>query len=401
MKPIEMKPGIYWVGGIDWDLRNFHGYLTQLGSTYNAYLIVDEKITVVDTVKHYLFDEMMARIKQIVDPEKIDYIISNHVEMDHSGSLLKLKEAAPNAEIISSPFGKRGLLSHFDIKDEIRTVKEGDRISIGKRTLSFHPISMVHWPDSMMTYCPEEKLLLPNDAFGQHIASNERFVDELGFEPVYTEAAKYYANIVFPFGQQVRKALEIASKLETNMIGPSHGLIWRGEDICRIVQAYAKWANYESENKAVIVYDTMWESTHKMAYALMEGFEEAGLKVVIRNLQTNHISDIITDILTARAVCLGSPTLNCTILPTMGGFLSYLKGLSPQKKIGFAFGSYGWGGQGAKELHQFVKDMNWETPFEPVNVQYIPKPEHLAQMKQTGMKLAEIIVEQNAAKAAV
>jgi flavorubredoxin len=397
MKPVEMKPGIYWVGGVDWDLRNFHGYLTQMGSTYNAYLIVDEKITVVDTVKHYLFDEMMSRIKQVVDPASIDYIISNHVEMDHSGSLLKLKEAAPNAEIFASPFGKRGLMSHFDIKDEIKTVKEGDKLSIGKRTLTFHPISMVHWPDSMMTYCPEEKLLLPNDAFGQHIASSERFVDEMGYETVYNEAAKYYANIVFPFGQQVKKALEIASKLDIDMIGPSHGLMWRGENIGKIVQAYAKWANYESENKAVIVYDTMWESTHKLAYALLEGLEKAGLKVVIRNLQTTHISDIITDILSSKGVFLGSPTLNCTILPTMGGFLSYLKGLSPQKKIGFAFGSYGWGGQGAKELHQFIKDMNWETPFEPTNIQYIPKAEHLEQMRETGMKLAEIILAQNTA----
>ncbi len=201
MDKLEIKPGIYWVGGIDWDLREFHGYLTQRGSTYNAYLIVDEKVVLVDTVKHYLFDEMLARIKEIVDPAKIDYIVSNHVEMDHSGSLPRMLEAAPRAKVITSVKGEKGLSRHFKQDLRLQVVKSGDSLKVGKRTLVFVHVPMVHWPDSMVTYVPEERLLLPNDAFGQHIATNERFVDEVGWDIVREEAAKYYANIVMPYGE--------------------------------------------------------------------------------------------------------------------------------------------------------------------------------------------------------
>ena len=227
MKSLEIKKGIYWVGAIDWDLRNFHGYLTPRGSTYNAYLIVDKRIVLVDTVKHYFFDEMLNRIKEIVDPGKIDYIISNHTEMDHSGGLPRMMEIAKNASLVCSPNGEKGLKRHFKKDWNFKVVNSGDSINIGKRNLKFVCVPMVHWPDSMVTYVPEEKLLLPNDAFGQHIASDERFVDELEWDIVKEEATKYYANIVLPYGQQVQKALEALSSLDIDMIAPSHGLIWR------------------------------------------------------------------------------------------------------------------------------------------------------------------------------
>ncbi|MCD4784082.1 MAG: FprA family A-type flavoprotein [Candidatus Eremiobacteraeota bacterium] len=390
MKPIKIKPDIYWVGAIDWDLRNFHGYLTQRGSTYNSYLIIDEKITLVDTVKHYKFDEMAARIKQVIDPSKIDYIICNHVEMDHSGSIPKMLEIAPNAKIFASPNGKRGLEFHFKVADDVQVVKQGDEIKIGKRTLQFYPITMVHWPDSMMTYCPEEKLLMPNDAFGQHIASSQRYADELEWGLVYEEASKYYANIVMPYGPMVNKALKIASGLDIDMIAPSHGLIWR-KDLGKIISHYAKWANNETEEKAVIVYDSMWHSTEKLAYALHDGLEDAGVPTVMRSLQANHISDVIADVLTSKGVFIGSPTLNNGMLPTMGGFLTYMGGLKPTKRIGFAFGSYGWGGQSIKEIHKFIVDLKWEAPFEGFNVQYIPSEEKLAEIRETGGKLGEMI----------
>lgn len=225
MKPVEIKPEIFWVGGIDWNLRNFHGYLTPRGSTYNAYLIVDEKIVLVDTVKHYLFEEMLSRIKEVVDPSRIDYIVSNHVEMDHSGSLTKILKIASEAKVITSPHGEKGLSRHFKEEWDFKVVKSGDSLSVGKRTLQFFLTPMVHWPDSMATYVPEEKLLLPNDAFGQHIATAKRFDDQLGWDIVYEEAAKYYANIVLPHGEQVKKALETLSALNIEMIAPSHGVI--------------------------------------------------------------------------------------------------------------------------------------------------------------------------------
>jgi len=257
---VEIKPDIYWVGGIDWDIRNFHGYLTQRGTTYNAYLIIDEKITLVDTVKHYLFDELLSRIKEIVDPSKIDYIISNHVEMDHSGSIQKMLQLCPNAKVITSTRGEKGLKRHYKKDLNFKVVKSGDTLNIGKRTLHFVHIPMVHWPDSMVTYIPSDNLLLSNDAFGQHIASSERFDDAFEWGTLQEEASKYYANIVMPYGDQVKKALEVLNELDINMIAPSHGIIWRSY-IPQILKEYRKMASYESDDKALIVYDSMWGST--------------------------------------------------------------------------------------------------------------------------------------------
>jgi len=390
LKKLEIKQGIYWVGAIDWGLRNFHGYMTPRGSTYNAYLIIDKKITLVDTVKHYKFDEMISRIKEIIDPSKIDYIISNHVEMDHSGSIPKLMKICPKATIVTSTRGEKGLKRHYKEDYKYKVVESGETLSIGKRTLHFVHIPMVHWPDSMVTYIPEEKLLLPNDAFGQHIASSERFDDEIDWGILREEAAKYYANIVMPFGDQVVKALEVVGKLDIDMIAPSHGIIWKTK-IPEIIKEYKKWANYKPEKKALIVYDSMWGSTEKMAYKLSEGLEESGIPVTVKNLKTTHISDIITDVLTAKIIALGSPTMNNTMLPTMGGFLTYLKGLRPRNKTGFIFGSYGWGGQAVGEIKNVLEPLSWEFPEDGVKINYIPDEKELENMKKIGKKLGNKI----------
>jgi flavorubredoxin len=390
MRPVEIKTKIYWVGGIDWDLRYFHGYLTPRGTTYNAYLIVDEKIVLVDTVKHYLFDEMLSRIKKVVDPARIDYLVVNHVEMDHSGSVPKIMDLAPGAKIVTSPQGKKGLERHYKRNWDFVVVNSGDELNIGSRTLKFVHTPMVHWPDSMVTYVPEEKLLLPNDAFGQHIASIERFDDELGWDVVHEEAAKYYANIVLPYGDQVNKALEIVSHLPIDVIAPSHGVIWRSF-LPRILQVYRRWANHETGKKALIVYDTMWGSTKKIALALQEGLGDAGIPVTVRFLQTSHISEIMPDVLVSKAILIGTPTLNNGMLPSVSAFLTYLKGLRPKNRIGFAFGSYGWGGQGAKEVKAFMQSMGWEVPLDVVNLQYIPGEDELEAVREMGRKLGEVL----------
>jgi flavorubredoxin len=390
MQPVEIKTKIYWVGGIDWDLRYFHGYLTPRGTTYNAYLIVDEKIVLVDTVKHYLFDEMLSRIKKVVDPTKIDYLVVNHVEMDHSGSVPKIMDLAPGAKIVTSPQGKKGLERHYKRNWDFMVVNSGDELNIGSRTLKFVHTPMVHWPDSMVTYIPEEKLLLPNDAFGQHIASIERFDDELGWDVVHEEAAKYYANIVLPYGDQVNKALDVVSQLPIDVIAPSHGVIWRSF-LPRILQVYRRWANHETGKKALIVYDTMWGSTKKIALALQDGLEDAGIPVTVRFLQTSHISEIMPDVLVSKAILIGTPTLNNGMLPSVSAFLTYLKGLRPKNRIGFAFGSYGWGGQGAKEVKAFMQSMGWEVPLDVVNLQYIPGEDELEAVREMGRKLGEVL----------
>ena len=229
LNKIELKPDIYWVGGIDWDIRNFHGYLTQRGTTYNSYLIMDKKITLVDTVKHYLFDEMIERIKAITDPSKIDYIISNHVEMDHSGSIPKLLELCPKAKVITSTRGEKGLRLHYKKDLNFKVVNSGDTLNIGKRTLHFVHIPMVHWPDSMVTYSPQDEILFSSDAFGQHLASSGRFDDEADPAVVMQEAAKYYANILMPFGSLIPPVAEKLGTLKIKIIAPDHGVIWRSD----------------------------------------------------------------------------------------------------------------------------------------------------------------------------
>ncbi|MFC1478201.1 FprA family A-type flavoprotein [Candidatus Margulisiibacteriota bacterium] len=370
MQNIELKKDIYWVGGIDWDLRSFHGYLTQRGTTYNSYLIIDEKITLIDTVKYYLVDEMLERISQIIDPAKIDYVISNHVEMDHSGGLPRLMELCPNATVVCSPKGEAGLKAHYKPDWNFKVVDTGDSLSIGRHNLQFVATPMVHWPDNMVTYCPEEKLLFSNDGFGQHIASDERFDDEYKFGIVMEEAKKYYANIVLPYGAMVQKELEAASTLDIEMIAPSHGIILRSH-IPEMIEAYKKWSANEIEKKAVIVYDTMWHSTEKIAKALYNIFKAKEYNVVMYNLQHIHISDVMTDVLDAEYICVGSPTLNNNMMPHVSAFLTYMKGLAPKNRKGMAFGSYGWGGQSVGQIEAILKESGFEM-LEQVRMQYIP-----------------------------
>ncbi|HNX01104.1 MAG TPA: FprA family A-type flavoprotein [Candidatus Cloacimonadota bacterium] len=381
MKPVELKKGIYWVGGIDWDLREFHGYVTQRGSTYNAYLIIDEKITLIDTVKYYLFDEMLNRIKAIVDPSKIDYIISNHVEMDHSGSLPMIMEYCPNAKVFTSPNGEKGLRAHYRKDWDMQVVQTGDKISLGKRTIQFLLAPMVHWPDNMLSYCVEEKILFSNDAFGQHIASTQRFDDEFPINIAIEEAKKYYANIVMPYGKQVQKVLEAAAPLDIEIIATSHGLMWRSH-IPEIIEQYVHWSKNDANDKlALIIYDTMWKSTAKMAYAIQDAFESQGITTIMYNLQKNHISDIMSMALTAKYICVGSPTLNSSILPTVAAFLAYMVGLAPKGRVGLAFGSYGWSGQSVDIVQESLSKCGFEL-MDQIKYKYIPSEDELKEITQ-------------------
>ena len=387
MLPKKIVNEIYWVGAIDRDMRNFHGYLTQRGSTYNSFLIVDEKVVLVDNVKENFGKDMIKRVSQIIEPAKIDYIIQNHIEPDHSGSLPEIMELCPNATILAAPKGVEGLQKHYHTDWNYQAVKSGDTLNIGTRNLHFVQTPMVHWPDNMVTYCPEEKVLFSNDAFGQHVGSTERFDDEYPFDIVMHEAMKYYANIVTPYGRQVQKALEVINSLDVDLICPSHGLVWRSH-IPEIIEEYTKWAANEVENKALIIYDTMWKSTEKIAHSVQEAFEEKGCRTMLFNIRHNHISDIMTEILTAKYICVGSPTLNNNILPTVAAFLTYLKGLAPKGRIGMAFGSYGWGGQSVKIVEEELKSCGFEM-FEKVRIQYIPTEEMLEKEKN---KIIEQIV---------
>ena len=389
---VELRKGIYWVGAIDWNIRDFHGYSTHKGSSYNAYLVVGKKIALVDTVKAPFFSEMMARIREVLPPEKIDYLIVNHVEMDHSGSLPLLKEALPKVEVLCSPRAEGELKLHYGGGIPLTVVKTGGILELGGKTLTFVEVPMVHWPDSMVTYVKEDKVLLPNDAFGQHIASAERFDDELGWEAILPEATKYYANIVMPYGQQVLKALDVLQGIEIEIIGPSHGVIWR-RHIPQIVASYGRWAKGETEKKALIVYDTMWGSTERMAKAIGRGLVEEGVPIKEYRLGVSDKSDIVKEVLEARGMLLGSPTLNNGVFPSVAQFSTYIKGLRPMGRIAAVFGSYGWGkGATTKALAADLQAAGMEV-MEELQVQFVPDQDALNRCEALGRRVAQRIKE--------
>jgi flavorubredoxin len=396
MTKIELTNGVYWVGVVDWNLRDFHGYTTPRGGTYNAYLIVDEKITLVDTVKHAFAGEMIERIKEIIDPSKIDYVVSNHVEMDHSGSLPEIMKIAINAQVIATEKGKEGLLRYYRTNWNFRTVKTGDELALGKKTLFFITAPMLHWPDSMFTYMKEDKILLSNDGFGQHLASSFRFDEDvcslIGYEcdTVMDEAAKYYANILMPFAGIILKKIEELQKLgiEIKMIAPSHGMIWTNPG--KIIDAYLKWANGVSKQKVLIIYDTMWNSTEIMANEILRGVADSGVEAALFHLRKNEWSEIVKEVLESRAVIIGSPTLNNGMFPTVGGFLTYLTGLRPKNKLWATFGSYGWAGGAVKAVNEKLKTSGYE-PIESLEVNFRPDDQDMAKCYALGQKIASMV----------
>lgn len=383
MNAVEIKKDIYWTGVKDWNLSEFHGYKTPRGSTYNSYLIMDEKITLVDGAKHYLSDEQIARVRSVTDFSKIAYVVVNHVEMDHSGNMPEIMKLAPQATILTNAAGEKALNDHYDTTGwKFQIIKSGDSVSIGKRTLTFVTTPMLHWPDSMVTYVAEDKLLLPNDGFGQHFCSDGIFVKDQPFDVVCEEAKKYYANILFPFGAQAEKALSGLDGLEIDMIAPSHGCIWSGEkEVGTILKLYDEWASGRNKGKAVIVYDTMWGATATLANAVMEVFQDAGIPVVKRCLTETHISEAIVDFLDARYVCIGTPTLNNEMFPRVAAFVTYMKGLKPKNKKAFAFGSYGWKPGVVNQIQKVYEDLGWET-IPPFEEKYTPKSDVVAKLKE-------------------
>ena len=379
LNAIEISPKVWWVGGIDWNERLFHGYTTEAGITYNAYLIMDEKITLIDTCKATFSNELVQRISQVVDPSKIDVVITNHVEMDHSGSLPVIHKIAPNAQIYASAgAGVNEVKAHFGI--EATPVKSGDTLNIGERTLTFVTTPMVHWPDNMVTYSDVDQILFSNDAFGQHYATTKRFDDENDLCEIMKQAKKYYAN----------KALEAVKGLELKMIAPSHGCIWRSH-IDKILEKYEAWTTYQTEEKAVVVFDSMWHSTEMMAREICDSFIAEGISAKLIDVKASHISDIMTDLCDARYVAVGSPTLNSNMLPTVASFLTYMRGLSPKndQRIGLAFGSYGWAPLGPKQVYEEMEKAKFNLPVPVITQRWIPSEEDLAELQATVKQVIE------------
>jgi flavorubredoxin len=392
MKPFEIKKGIFWVGAVDWNVRNFHGhtYTTKRGTTYNAYLIVDEKIALIDTVYGPFASEMIEKIRAIVPPEKIDYVIANHVETDHSGAMPELMKLCPKAKVLGTQKCKEGLYRNYYADWDFQVVKTGDTVKLGKRTLTFVEAPMIHWPDSMFTYCREEELLMPNDAFGQHIATSERFDDEVDQCALMDEAVKYYANILWPLGSVIAKKIDDVVKMgiPIKMIAPSHGIIWR-KDPMKIINAYVEWTKNATKQKAVIVYETMWNSTEKMALKIAEGLKDGGVSVKLFEIAQSDRTEVIKEMLDAKGFIIGSSTHDNDMLPTIAGFLELLKGFKPKNRIGAAFGSYGWAGGATASIEKVLKEAGVELVQPAIGVKFVPDDSETKKCYEYGLDFAK------------
>lgn len=386
----KIKEGIYWVGAIDWDLRDFHGYDTPKGTSYNAYLIVDEKVALIDTVRQGFSHELLSNISGIVDPSKIDYLIVNHLERDHSGSISDVMSSAPKAKVLCSERGRKGLVDWYGEPWPITAVRTNSTLSLGKKTLRFIETPMVHWPDSMFTYAEEDRVLFSSDAFGQHIASSERFDDEMPYD-VTPDARTYYANIIMPMSMLVEKLLGRAGelRLDPEIIAPDHGLMWRQPS--KILTAYGKWSRFEHGPKVVIAYDTMWGTTEKMARLIADGAMREGVEVKLYNVKKSPISDIVSDIQDAGCLVIGSSTLNNGMLRTVGGLMTYLKGLKPKNKIAAGFGSYGWAGGAVKEITERLKEIGLDTIEPGLENRFTLTKEDESECTDLGRRLAKRI----------
>lgn len=373
--PIRVAEEVYWVGAIDWNVRNFHGYTytTPRGTTYNAYLVRDEKIALVDTVASQFAGEMLGRIRELVDPGRIDYLIANHGEIDHSGAIPEVLKLAPQAKLVCSKRGVESLGRYLPGDWDFMVVGTGDEISLGRKTLTFIEAPMLHWPDSMFTYVKEEALLLPNDAFGQHLASSQRFADEVDEWVLFDEAARYYSNILWPFSPLVLKKIKEIQKtgLEISTIAPSHGLIWR-KNPGKIIEAYARWAKGEARQKVLVVYETMWGSTGKIARALLEGIASEGVEAGLYSLPQADRSEVIKELLEAKGILVGSSTHNQRMLLNMAAFLEDLKGLKPAGKIGAAFGSYGWAAKAVQQMEEDLREAGIEVVEADLSFKFAP-----------------------------
>ena len=390
MKPLEIAKNIYWVGSIDWNIRDFHGYSTYQGTTYNAYLIKDEKVVLIDTVKKDFFPEWMDQIRLLIDPKKIDYVISNHAELDHSGSLDWLMHVIGSEKpVYCSKLGAQNLARHFHEGLNLKPVNEGEELKLGQRNVTFLETRMLHWPDSMFTYLKEDQILFSSDAFGQHYAGVERFDDQIG-EAIMPHAQKYFANILLLYSPLVLKLVEKVTRmgLPIKMICPDHGIMWR-KDPGKIIRAYVQWAQQKPQKKALVIYDSMWHSTQAMAEAIVDALAQERVDARSMHLRTIHRSDVMTEVLDAGAILVGSPTLNNGLFPTVADFLCYMKGLKPLNKIAAAFGSYGWSGEAVKLINQDLEAMKFRIVDPGLNIQYVPDKKGLEACHALGKKVAQ------------
>lgn len=390
----KISDKVTWVGKIDWELNRFHGdeYSVHRGSSYNSYLIRDEKTVLIDTVWKPYDKEFVDNLKKEIDLNEIDYIIINHGEIDHSGALPKLMEEIPDTPIYCTKNAIKSIKGHYHKDWNFVEVKTGDTLDIGENKLIFIEARMLHWPDSMFTYMAGENILFSNDAFGQHYASEEMFNDRVDNAELYQEAIKYYANILTPFSGFVTKKIKevLDMNLPINMICPSHGVIWR-DNPAQIVEKYLEWADNYQENQVTIVYDTMWKGTRRMAEAIAEGIKSVDDNITVKLFNSSRVdkNDILVEVFKSKGILVGSPTINRGILYSVTGILEMIRGLSFKNKKAAAFGAYGWSGENVKLITEELKKAGMDIVDDGIKELWNPDEDGLNRCREFGKKFAE------------
>ncbi len=391
---IRIKNNVYWVGKIDWELRKFHGgeYSTHRGSTYNAYLVKEEKVALMDTVWTPFSKEFVENLSKEIDLNKIDYVIASHAESDHSGALPELMSYIPDTPVYCTKNGINSLKGHYHKEWNFKAVKTGDRLSLGQKELIFIEAPMLHWPDNMFCYLTEDNILFSNDAFGQHYASEYMFNDLVDQTELFNECIKYFANILTPFSPMVVKKIKevLSFNLPLDIICTSHGVIWR-EKPEQIVEKYLQWANNYQENQITIIYDTMWNGTRIMAEKIASGIKEADKEVNVKlfNLAKTDKNDVITEIFKSKAILVGSPTINRGILVSVAGILEEIKGLKFKNKKAVAFGCYGWSGESIKIISQSLQESGFDLVDDGIKVNWNPDKKNVEKCVSYGKDFAE------------
>lgn len=392
---INVKNNVYWVGKTDWELRKFHGdeYSTHRGSTYNSYLIKEEKVALVETVWAPYSKEFVTNLANEIDLKKIDYVIANHAEIDHSGALPELMQHIPEVPIYCTKNGVKSLKGHYHQDWNFNVVKTGDRLSLGEKELIFVEAPMLHWPDTMFCYLTQDNILFSNDAFGQHYATEYMFNDLVDQSELFEECLKYYANILTPFSPLVVKKIKevLSFNLPLDIICTSHGIIWRDKPE-QIVEKYLEWANDYQENQITIIYDTMWNGTRVMAEQIAGGIIDADKEVNVKlfNLAKSDKNDVITEIFKSKAILVGSPTINRGILVSVAGILEEIKGLKFKNKKAAAFGCYGWSGESVKIISGILEESGFDVIDEGLKVMWNPDDASITKCAEFGKQIARL-----------
>ena len=391
----QITKDVFSVGVIDWNMRNFHGntFITKNGVTYNSYLINDNEPALIDVVHKGFEDEFIKNILEIISPEKIKHVILNHLEPDHSGAIEYMAKVLKNAKFYGTAKLKEGLLKYYDLNIEINVVKTGDKINLGNNTLTFVEVPMVHWPDSMITYCPEKKILFSNDAFGQHIATNKTFTDEIKQDILWQEVAKYYANILWPLGPMIEKSVNnlLTMNLPIDFVAPSHGLVWKS-NINKVIEKYLSWTKNEVKNKVVVVYETMWGSTQIMAREIVRALTNNNIEVKMFDIAKTDFAEVAYEMLEAKAFVIGSSTHDNEMLAYIAGYMHFLKGMKPKNRIAVSFGSFGWAGGAVKEIATNLSSFGIEV-IDQISAKFKPNKEEMEKCYQAGEKLSKALLE--------